>query len=217
MLVCLWMLNVVGFKSDYHSTPPALAIVLHKKWRLSVDYNLTPPHLREEKNVRERERSPLRLRRWETWQGRSTRITIDDAGDFVGWGGLVSVHLSAILIWVITLQIEHSRSALLAREHNEVCRRSIKQCESRGIYLKNQRHWLAWPSFRPVCWNQIRERGLAGKVVRPQGCSPWRISPLLAPIADWLHLQMGKSKHFCMYLVPLWYCTCGRTAEGIDW
>lgn len=54
MLVCWWMLNVVGFKSDYHSTQPALAIVLHKKWRLSVDYNLTPPHLREEKNVREK-------------------------------------------------------------------------------------------------------------------------------------------------------------------
>lgn len=88
-----------------------------------------------------------------------------------GEKGDLSVHLSAILIWVITLQIEHFWSTLLAEEHNEVCRWSIKQCENRGIYLggwkkKNQRHWLAWPSSHPVCWNQIRERGPCRK-----GCS----------------------------------------------
>lgn len=68
-----------------------------------------------------------------------------------------------------------------------------KQCESRGIYLKNQREWLAWPSSRPVCWNQIREWGLAGKVVRPQGCSTWRISLLLAPTADWFQTFLHVS------------------------
>lgn len=110
-----------------------------------------------------------------------------------GKRGLVSVHLSAILICVITLQIERSRSALLAEEHNEVCRWSIAVW---GIYLKNQRSRLAWPSSRPVCWNQIRERDLAGKVVWPRGCSTWRLSLLLAPIAHWFHLQMGKTKTF---------------------
>lgn len=52
--------------------------------------------------------------------------------------GLVSVHFSAILIGVITLQIEHSRNALLAEEQNELYRRSIKQRE-RGIYLKKKK------------------------------------------------------------------------------
>lgn len=53
----------------------ALAIVLHKKWHLSVDYTLTSPHVREG--------SHRGLRQWETRQGRSRKITIDDAGD---WG-----------------------------------------------------------------------------------------------------------------------------------
>ncbi len=110
-----------------------------------------------------------------------------------GERGLVSVYLSTILIWVITLQTELSWSALLAKQHNEVCRRSIKQCESRGIYLKNQREWLAWPSSWPVCWNQIREQGLAGKVVRPQGCSTLRISLLLAPTEDWFQTFLHVS------------------------
>lgn len=68
--------------------------------------------------------------------------------------------------------------------------------KKRDILKKNQRHWLAWPSSRPVCWNQIREQGLAGKVVWPRGCSAWRISLLLAPTADWLHLQLGKNRTF---------------------
>lgn len=68
------------------SRSPALAIVLHKQCCWSVDYALTAPHF---KNKSGRERSLLCLRRWETQQ-RSTRITIDDDGD---WGGLVPVYL----------------------------------------------------------------------------------------------------------------------------
>lgn len=69
--------------------------------------------------------------------------------------------------------------------------------KQRDILKKNQRRWLAWPSSCPVCWNQIREWGLAGKVARPQGCSTWQISLLLAPVVDWFHLQMGgKTKTF---------------------
>lgn len=53
-----------------------LAIVFHKKWHLNVDYTLTPPLKKKKKG----EESHLRLGRWGTSQGRSTRITIDDAG-----------------------------------------------------------------------------------------------------------------------------------------
>lgn len=109
--------------------------------------------------------------------------------------GLVSVHHSTIFIWAITLQIEPSPSTGTKWGLLVINTAVWKQ---RDVIKKkrNQRLWLAWPSSRPVCWNQIREWGLAGWDVWPLGSLRWRISLPPAPIADWFHLQMGKIKMF---------------------
>lgn len=48
-----WMVNVTAVRFDYNTASPALAIVLHKKWRSSVAHSLTPPHLKKKKKKKE--------------------------------------------------------------------------------------------------------------------------------------------------------------------
>ena len=142
--ICKWVNNELLCRMLVSNVTPSLGqqpIVLHgKKWGLRVGCTLTPPNLKKKKSRmsgRGESSGPQAMRNLTGPIHKNHQRR--DAADWGAKRGLVSVHLAAILIWVITLQIEHSRSTLLAEEHNEVCRWSIKQCERRGISLKKKK------------------------------------------------------------------------------
>lgn len=158
-----------------------------------------PSPLKKKKNVRERgvicTSGDAKLDRGDPHESPWTMLGTEGGWVVVEKGGLVSVYLSAILIWVITLQIEHSRSALLAEEHNEVCRRSIKQCESRGIYLKKSKALAGMVIISPRLVESDKGAG-----PRRKGCPAPGLPQLDGYPSCWhplltdFHLQMGGKK-----------------------
>lgn len=117
--------------------------------------------------------------------GKSTGVAIDDAGD-------CSICLSISFFDHIT---NRAFSTLLEKKNQRgllVINKAV--WKQRDLLEKNQRHWLAWPSSHPVCWNQIREYGACRK-----GCSAIGLLNLtdIPPTGThWFHLQMGKIQTF---------------------